>query len=147
MYRDINHSNIKHRTVKIIILKLSEFDRKTPSRSEDINNMLSEFPQRENFPRSRMHCPLRNTGVLERVITIIEGNTSASTFDEWLHCQKSHWHINILCFHSRCFHLHYFRFHLHYICIIFICIIFFIGLSSILFFLISSFLFSCCCCL
>ena len=70
---------------------------------------MTEFLDSGKFPRSRMHSPLCDSQVWKWVITIIKGNTSASTQPLMSSCTlKNHTHASIFCI---C------------ICVIFTCII------------------------
>ena len=66
-------------TQKLLKLGFQNLIKETPSRSEYVNNMLTEFPKSRKFPQIKLHSPSRETRVWKRVITIIKGNTSAST--------------------------------------------------------------------
>ena len=58
--------------------------------------MLTEFPESGKVPRIGMHSLSRDTRVWKRVITIIEGNASASTEPLMNSCTlKNHTHASI----------------------------------------------------
>ena len=45
------------------LIRISEFDKKIPSRSEYIKNMFTEFPESGKFPRIRIHISARDARV------------------------------------------------------------------------------------
>ena len=45
------------------LIRVSNLSQKVSSHLEDINNMKTEFPQSEKFPRSGMHIPLPRLGL------------------------------------------------------------------------------------
>ena len=45
------------------LIRISEFDKKIPSRSEYIKNMFTKFPESGKFPRIGIHILSRDTTV------------------------------------------------------------------------------------
>ena len=50
------------------MIRVSNLSQNVSSLFEDINNMKTEFPQNEKFPRSEMHTPLPRLGLTANVL-------------------------------------------------------------------------------